>query len=431
METLILLLFAAGLAACILTGLPVLWALCWGLCLFVGYALRKGFSWRDVLGMLLGGAKKTFHILGVFVCIGCLTAVWRVCGTIPYIVYHAAGFIVPRYFVLCAFLLCCGMSYITGSSFSTASTVGAICMLLGRATGVTPLPLAGAILAGSFFGDRSSPMSSSAHLVATVTHTSLYHNLRAMFRTAAIPFGITLLAYGLLGSDAAAIDRSALAVFERSFALHWTALLPALLALALCLLRVEVKRTMLLSAAVGFALSLAVEKAAPLEVLRAMVMGYHPVHDAQLNALLAGGGLLSMLNVSLIVCLSSSFSGIFEATGLLGGVSHFITALSRRAGREAAFVLTAIAACMISCNQTLATILTDELCQPIVPDDQQRASWLEDTAIVIAPLIPWSIAGAVPLSILGVDAAALPYACYLYLLPLCLLLRSAARRRKH
>lgn len=431
METAILLLFAAGLAVCILTGLPVLAALCWGLALFVFYALRRGFSWRAVAGMLLGGARKTFHILGVFVCIGCLTAVWRICGTIPYIVYHAAGFIVPRYFVLCAFLLCCGISYITGSSFSTASTVGAICMLLGRATGVSPLPLAGAILAGSFFGDRCSPMSSSAHLVATITHTKLYDNLRVMLRTAAVPFALTLGAYVLLGSDAQATDRSALAVFERSFALHWSALIPAALTLVLCLLRVEVKRTMLISAAAGIVLSLAVEKAAPMDVLRAMVAGYQPVHDAQLHALLSGGGIGSMFNVSLIVCLSSSFSGIFEATGLLNGVSHAIVRLSRRVGREAAFVLTAAAACMISCNQTLATILTDELCEPVTPDAAQRASWLEDTAIVIAPLVPWSIASAVPLAILGVDASAILYACYLYLLPLWLVARGAAFWRKH
>ena len=38
--------------------------------------------------------------------------------------------------------------------------------------------------------------------------------------------------------------------------------------------------------------------------------------------------------------------------------------------------------------------------------------------MVIAPLIPWSIAGAVPLASLGAPTAAILAACYLYLIPL-------------
>lgn len=41
--------------------------------------------------------------------------------------------------------------------------------------------------------------------------------------------------------------------------------------------------------------------------------------------------------------------------------------------------------------------------------------------VTIAGLIPWCIACAVPLSMLGVGVEALPYACLLYLIPLCYL----------
>lgn len=49
---------------------------------------------------------------------------------------------------------------------------------------------------------------------------------------------------------------------------------------------------------------------------------------------------------------------------------------------------------------------------------QELAIGLENTAVVIAPLIPWSIAGAVPLAALGAPTAAIPAACYLYFIPL-------------
>ncbi|MBQ6147216.1 MAG: sodium:proton antiporter, partial [Clostridia bacterium] len=50
-------------------------------------------------------------------------------------------------------------------------------------------------------------------------------------------------------------------------------------------------------------------------------------------------------------------------------------------------------------------------------DPSDTAIDLEDTAVVVAPLVPWSIAGAVPLSAVGAPGTAVLLACYLYLLP--------------
>ena len=428
METLVLGLFVAGLILCVLSGFSVIAALLWGLLLFSFYAYRQGFSAREILRMLWQGIGKVRNIVIVMLCIGALTAAWRICGTIPYIVYHAAGLIIPRYFILCAFFLCIGISFMTGSAFSTASTVGAICMMLGRATGVSPVPLAGAILAGSFWGDRCSPMSTSALLVASITRTSIYDNIRMMLKTAMVPLVLSCLFYFLLGSDPQQASAGALAAFERSFALRWPLMLPAVLTLVLCLLRVDVKKTMLLSTLLSVFLAVVIQRASLAEVLRCLITGYHPVQDAELNALLSGGGAVSMLNVIVIICLSSSYSGIFEQTRLLSGVGHVLQKLANRTTREIAFTLASILSCMIACNQTLATLLTEQLLRPIVPDDRERASWLEDTVIIIAPLVPWTIAAGVPLATLGADSRSILYACYLYLIPLWLIVRSLWRK---
>lgn len=424
METLVLSLFVAGLILCVVSGFSVIAALLWGLLLFSFYAYKKGFAPGVIGRMLWQGIKKVQNIVIVMLCIGALTAAWRICGTIPYIVYHAAGLIVPRYFILCAFFLCIGISFMTGSAFSTASTVGAICMMLGRATGVSAVPLAGAILAGSFWGDRCSPMSTSALLVASITRTNIYDNIRTMLKTAMVPLLLSCLFYFLLGSTPQDASANALAAFERAFALRWPLVLPAVLTLTLCLLRVDVKITMLLSTLLGVILAVFIQHSPITEVLRCLIVGYHPVHDAELNALLSGGGAVSMLNVIVIICLSSSYSGIFEQTGLLDGVGHVLQRLASRTTREIAFTLAAILSCMIACNQTLATLLTEQLLRPIVPNDRERASWLEDTVIIIAPLVPWTIAAGVPLAILGADSRSILYACYLYLIPLWLIVRS-------
>lgn len=428
METVILLLFIAGLLGCVISGLPVSAAMVWGLLLFGFYAGRKGFSFREIGSMLLSGVRKVVNVLLVMMIIGALTASWRMSGTVAYIVYHAAGLIVPQFFVLCAFLLCCAISAVLGSSFSTVSTAGAICMLMGRTMGLNPLAVAGAVLAGSFFGDRCSPMSSSALLVAGITHTRIHDNVRTMIRTSLVPFAASCLIYLLLGGESTAASSGVLSILETSFVLKWPAVIPAVLAIALCLFRIDVKITMLLSTACALILSVTLQGVPVQEALRALAAGFHP-QDAQLSALLGGGGVVSMVNVIFVVCLSSSFSGIFDRTGLLSGLEQQAQKCAEHTTRELTMVLISVVSAAISCNQTLAALLTDQLTKKLVPDGRERASWMEDSVIVIAALIPWTIACSVPLSIVQADARAVLYASYLYLLPLWLILRGFWRRK--
>ena len=50
-------------------------------------------------------------------------------------------------------------------------------------------------------------------------------------------------------------------------------------------------------------------------------------------------------------------------------------------------------------------------------DNRALAVDIENTAIVIAPLIPWNIALLVPLATLGVGSMAIVFCFYLYLIP--------------
>ena len=117
--------------------------------------------------MALGGVKTVSGILLTFLVIGVLTAFWRASGTIPVIVCYASGLIRPSVFLLMSFLLNCGISFLTGTSFGTAATMGVICASMGSAMHISPVLTGGAVLSGAFFGDRCSPLSTSALLVAT------------------------------------------------------------------------------------------------------------------------------------------------------------------------------------------------------------------------------------------------------------------------
>ena len=149
----------------------------------------------------------------------------------------------------------------------------------------------------------------------------------------------------------------------------------------------------------------------------ALVFGFHCA-DARVAPLIDGGGIVSMVKVMLIVCISSSYSGIFQETELLDGAHRMVASLARHISVFGATLVTSLVASAVACNQTLSIMLTNQLCDHLESDEHRKAINLEDTAVVVAPLIPWSIAGAVPLASVGAPTSSLTLAVFLYLLPI-------------
>lgn len=423
MEWLVLGVFAGGLIGCLLLDVSILYALLLGLLLFLLYGRRKGFGWGALLRMALAGAATVKNILITFLLIGVLTALWRAAGTIPVIVCWAARLIRPSVFLLMAFFLNAAVSVLTGTSFGTAATMGVIVGTMGGVLGVPPALMGGAVLSGVFFGDRCSPVSTSALLVAELTKTSIFDNIKRMVRTALAPFLASCAVYALLGFLAphgeGTLDLDAL--FSREFSLSLWAVIPAVVILVLSLLRVNVKLAMAASILSAVPLCLLLQHQEPLTLLKMALLGY-TTGDAEVGAMLGGGGIVSMLRVGAIVCLSASYSVLFQKTGLLDKVKEAIGRLSRRTSPFFAMLTTSLLAGMVACNQSLTILLVHQLCRELRPDPADLALDMEDTAVVVAPLVPWSIAGAVPLSAVGAPSVSVLLACYLYLLPIWRLL---------
>ena len=429
LEISVLSLFAVSLVLCIGYDISILVALVFGFFLFFGYGLCRKHSVKAMAAMAFSGIKTVKNILITFVLIGIITAVWRVCGTIPFIVYHATSFCDPRVMVLVTFLLCCVISVLTGTAFGTAATMGVICVTMAGSMGIPILYSGGAVLAGSFFGDRCSPMSTSALLVSTLTKTDLYRNIGNMVKTSVVPFLISCVVYTVLGMGAeTAYDVTDIQnLFADNFRLHPAALIPAAVIILFSCFKVNVKITMSISIVCSIAVAFFVQDASLPELLNIAVWGYKPA-DPQVAALLSGGGIQSMVKVFCIVCLSSCYSGMFNGTGLLEGFRSGLNKLSAKILPFGSILVTSIITVMISCNQALAIMLTHQLCVDTEPDPETMASHLENTVVVIAPLIPWSIAGAVPLATVGAPTACILTACYLYLLPVWNYMAAIARR---
>ena len=307
-ETAVLVVFAVTLIGCILAGIPILAALALGYLIFFAYTLSRGYTVRDILGMSWKGIKTAKNILITFLLIGMLTALWRAAGTIPAIVSYCAGLMNPSVMILMAFLLNCLVSVLTGTAFGTAATMGVICMTMAKAMGCNEILAGGAILSGVFFGDRCSPVSTSALLVAELTHTNIFDNIRLMVKTAFIPTLLTCGFYGICGILFPAVGSGSMALadsFAGVFRLGLVPILPAIVIMVLSLFRVQVRKAMFASIVTAIGVCLFWQHTDPSGLFALLINGYH-APDPSLSSMIDGGGIMSMVRVALIITISSS-----------------------------------------------------------------------------------------------------------------------------
>ena len=425
-----ILLFSLSLIVCLLLKISVVYALIIGYIIFMTYGLIKGYYSKVLIKKSFEGVLTVKNILLVFVLIGMITALWRASGTIAFIVYMGSKLISPSILILLTFLLCSILSFLIGTSLGTAATMGVICVSIGKAMGINPYYLGGAVLSGIYFGDRCSPMSTSALLIIELTKTNLYTNIKLMLKTSIIPFVTTCLFYLSLGlkSSTSPVSIDTTNIFKENYNLNIVVIVPAILIIILSLFKVNVKKTMLVSIVISFIIAIFFQKESVISLINYCVYGFHHSNE-KLNSMMKGGGILSMLNVGLIVAISSSYSGIFKETKMLVLMKKYLKEFSEKTSNYFVIFLSSIISGAIACNQSLGIILTYELCEEL-EDKQNMAIISENTIVLLVGLIPWNIAMAVPLKTIDIGLMSGLFAFYLYFLPLWNLLLGIIKEKR-
>ena len=423
-------LFSLSLIVCLFLNFSVVYALIIGYIIFISYGLIKGYNLKVLVKKSFEGMLTVKNILLVFILIGMITALWRASGTIAFIVYMGSKLISPSILILITFLLCAMLSLLIRTSLGTAATIGVICFSIGKTMGINPYYIGGAVLSGIYFGDRCSPMSTSALLISELTKTNLYTNIKMMIKTSIIPFIVTCVFYLFLGfkSTISRVSVDVTEIFKQNYNLNIVVIIPAILIIVLSLLKINVKKTMLISIVVSFIIAMFIQKESVVSLIKYCIFGYNNSNQ-ELNLMMKGGGILSMVNVSLIVGISSSYSGIFKETKMLVSLKKYLKDFSKKTSSYFVIFLSSIISGAIACNQSLGTILTNELCGELV-EKQKMAIILENTVILLVGLIPWNIAMGVPLKTIGIGVMSGIYAFYLYFLPLWNLFLGVIEERK-
>lgn len=405
-------------------GIFLAYPLIMGLVVFFIVAVKRGYESKNILIMAYKGGKKSFIVIKILILIGAITAIWMASGTVPSVVYYGVKLVKPNLFILSAFLISCFISFLIGTSLGTAGTVGISLIVVARGGGVSIAATAGAIIAGAYFGDRCSPMSSSASLVAAITETDIYDNIKNMFKTSIVPFVISIIFYAVvsfkfpLHNSANSINNEILKVFS----VNMIVLLPALLIIIFSLFKINVKVSMIVSIIIAFILSIFIQHETVLNCIKFIIFGYSMDKTSPLYTIIKGGGIIAMLKTSLVVFITSAFAGIFEGTEMLNVIENMAGRANSRYQVFRNLVITSLFTASVGCSQVFAVILTHMLNKKAYErneiDNSTLAIDLENTAIMIAALIPWNVALLVPIMILGANDSCIPYLLYIYILPI-------------
>jgi NhaC family Na+:H+ antiporter len=407
---------------CVIFGYSILFGLSAGALAFFVAALWKGHTLKEILPMMGRGIRDSFIVIRILLLIGAMTGIWRISGTIPYLVYYGIQLIAPQTFILLAFLLSSAVSYLIGTSIGTCGTIGVVLMVLAEAGGVSPLITAGAVISGAYFGDRASPASSCANLVAFLTSTELYDNVKRMLKDTILPMGLVTATYAglsLLFPLKAASNNMSQSIAQQVTLSPWL-LLPVFVILLAPFLKVKIRDAMAVSIGIGFVLAAWIQQQPIALIFKALLTGY--TTDIPALKMFQGGGMWSMKNAILIILISATFSGILKGTDMLSDIWERLEQWAQKMGVFPVMTLTSIPVSAIACNQTLSLILEAQLTKPLyerrkLPNTQMMLD-MSNSTVTIAGLIPWNTACAIPLSLLGASYAAIPWAVYLWLLPI-------------
>ncbi len=378
-----------------------------------------GFTWAELEEGIVDVIKMSMGAIIILMIIGMVVGTWIASGVVPTMIYYGLLIMSPKIFLVATLLICSIVSLATGSSWTTAATVGIALMGVGLGLGFAAPVIGGAIISGSYFGDKMSPLSDTTNLAPAVSGATLFGHIKHMIYTVTPSYIIAIVVFGVLSLQAqGAVDTAAvdelLTVLGQTFTISPLLLLIPIITITAVIMKVPAIPGLFGGALLG-GIGMFMQKAADgsaytlASVYDIMQNGVaYETPSTFVNDLLSRGGMQSMMwTISLILC-ALTFGGVMEKTGLLKALSSGILKVFKgRGGLVLSTVLTAVVMNVIAGDQYLAIVIPGRMYKQsydemgLHPKNLSRA--LEDSATLTSPLIPWNTCGAYMMGALNLE----------------------------
>ncbi|WP_431809332.1 Na+/H+ antiporter NhaC [Brevibacillus agri] len=388
-----------------------------------------GVPWKRMEEGLVKGIQTAIAPMLILCLIGMLIGVWMMSGTVPMILHLGISLISPEYFTISALFLTVIVSSVTGSTFTTISTIGVAMMGVSTALGLDPLMTAGAIICGACFGDKMSPLSDTTNFAAAIANVSLMNHIKFMSHTAIPGLLITAIFFAVQGQSA---DVSLEAIQEiqtvlaQHFSLGIMTLLPAAVVLVCSALRKPILPTLVFGILSGVATAALVQGVhSPVEWMNVMQNGFaSEIANEAVASIVNRGGLLSMTWSLALILIALSLGGILQYSGVFEALfAGLIQRIQKAAGMVGLAGSSSILVNLLTGEQYLSILLPGQMFHDAFVkqgiEGRRLSRTLEDCGTLVNPLIPWGVSGAFFTSTLHVATIDyLPYVIYLWISPL-------------
>lgn len=380
-------------------------------------AIGHGRKWKDIEIGMVRGINLAMNAVLILIAIGTMIGTWMLGGIVPTMIYYGLQIISPQFFLLATLIICSIISLGTGSSWSTAGTVGVALIVIGEGLGIPNYMVAGAVISGAYVGDKMSPLSDTTNLAPGVAGTDLFTHIKHMVWTTTPGYIIAMILYTILGFQFAGgtiesetFDKM-LSALNSGFNINPILLMAPLLVIVMVVLKVPALPAVLGGTVIGAVFAI-IFQGADLSMVVAASYDYSTVFSStgisSVDDLLNRGGLYSMLQTVGLILVALSFGGIMEKTGMLKVIAK---ALLSRAKSTGSLVATTIFSCIamniVAAEQYMSIVIPGRMfkaayeAKGLAPENLSRA--LEDSATLTSPLIPWNSCGAFMFATLGVN----------------------------
>jgi NhaC family Na+:H+ antiporter len=390
-------------------------------------ALRLGYTYKEMEEGIVHSISKGMPAMMVVIVVGMLIGTWMASGAIPMMIFYGLKIISPALYLVTACVVCSFISVVTGTSYGTAGTVGVAFIGIAQGLGIPLSHAAGAIVAGSYFGDKLSPFSDTTNLAPIAAGSNLFDHIKHMLWTTTPAWLIGLVLYyflgrGVQGSMESEQMTQIMETIPATFRFSLVLLLPPAITLYAALSKKPTIPGMLVSSVVAMILAIIYQGAGLVDAVDAMVHGYTSATGVPLvDTLLTKGGMLNMMDVTLIALCAFAFAGITQKAGMLDVLLQHMTRFTHTTGRLiAATSASSIAVAVMTGSSFLTLLIPGDLFAPAFKKmglaAKNLSRTLEDSGTVIVPIVPWSIAGVYMAGTLGVpttEYAPFAFLCYL------------------
>ncbi len=388
-------------------------------------AVANGYKWDFLEQGVLASINRSMQAILILLIVGILIGAWIAGGVVPAMIYYGLKILSPSIFLVAGCLICCIVSLATGSSWTTAGTIGIALIGVGHGLGMNPAMTAGAIISGAYFGDKMSPLSDTTNLAPAIAGSTLFDHIRHMVWTVTPSLVISLILFGILGAGHGNknVDTSAVALImngmKDNFYISPILLIPPIVVILIVALRLPAIPGLIGGTLLGCIFGSLFQGLTLAEWPTILHYGFvSETGIVDIDELLTNGGMSSMLwTVNLIIC-AMCFGGIMDASGMLATLANAMLRFAKGTGN---LVLITICSCIfmniIAADQYLSIILPGRMYKEAFEDkrlDPRNLSrCLEDAGTVTSCLVPWNTCGATMSTFLGVPTGQYFRYCFL------------------